>query len=102
MCMRCSTPTETSWLISKECIFIRASAATNVRKLIQEPPKLEAHITKGLQPFYECIFDRHPISPLPEGLRGLIERIKPAYLTHEFLTDNRGEHERYLSLQTPR
>ncbi len=71
-----------------------------VRKLIQEPPKLEGAYYERLAAVYGHVFSIDTHKPFTgRGLRGLIERIKPAYLTHEFLTDNRGEHERYLSLQ---
>jgi hypothetical protein len=71
-----------------------------VRKLIQEPPKLEGAYYERLAAVYGHVFSIDTHKPFTgRGLRGLIERIKPAYLTREFLTDNRGEHERYLSLQ---
>ena len=42
--------------------------------------------------------DRHEPFDTP-NVRALIERIAPAYLTHEFITNDRGQHDAYLQTQ---
>jgi len=47
--------------------------------------------------------DRHqPFDPgAAPGVRSLVERVAPDYLTHEFITDDRAQHEAYLRAQAP-
>lgn len=49
---------------------------------------------------YSYIFQLDQHKPFTAaGVKGLIEKIAPKYLTFEFITRNRAEHERYLQAQ---
>lgn len=70
------------------------------REIMENPPKLgESYRKRSEQMFYHAFaVDKHqPFTA--DGIRELIDRIAPEYLTFEFITENRAQHEAYLKAQ---
>lgn len=70
------------------------------REIMAHPPKMgETYWKRSEQMFYHAFaVDKH----LPftgAGIRELIDRIGPEYLTFEFITESREQHEAYLKAQ---
>jgi hypothetical protein len=71
-----------------------------VRALVENPPKLGGDYFHKLGQVYEHIIAIDAHQPFTaKGLGGLIDRIAPDYLTYEFITRSRAEHEEFLALQ---
>lgn len=69
-------------------------------KMKKNPPQMEAtYEGRYTQMFFHAFaVDQHqPFTG--EGIRELVERIHPQYLTFEFITENRKQHEEYLAMQ---
>lgn len=64
------------------------------------PPQLAEDYTERCGQMYRHAFrvDKHLPFTCP-GVRELIERLEPEYLTYEFITESRAQHERYLARQ---
>jgi hypothetical protein len=71
-----------------------------VRALLENPPKLEGAYEDRLMQIYPHIheLDAHQPFTAP-GVRRLIDRISPDYLTYEFITRSQEEHEDFLTRQ---
>ncbi len=71
-----------------------------VKKLWQDPPVLSEDYDKRMEQIYTCVFqmDQHQPFTCP-GVRELIERINSDYLTYEFISNDRAEHENMLRRQ---
>lgn len=72
-----------------------------VKQWLEQPHMLDSDPEKRFCQVFEHIFriDRH--LPFTEpGVRGLIDRIRPLYLTYEYITRSREEHARYLKRGT--
>ena len=68
--------------------------------LIQNPTKLEGTYYERLCQAYYHILNIDTHRPFTgKGIRELIDRIDPDYLTYEFMSRGREEHEGFLSLQ---
>jgi sugar phosphate isomerase/epimerase len=71
-----------------------------VQALIANPPTLAAPYYDRFGQIYEHIHKIDAHEPFTaEGVSRLIERINPDYLTYEFSTRSRAEHEDFLSRQ---
>jgi sugar phosphate isomerase/epimerase len=74
---------------------------TTVRRLLREPPALDGSYEENMGQIYRYIFsvDRHrPFTG--KGIRQLIDRISPEFLTYEFITRSRAEHALFLRRQS--
>lgn len=67
---------------------------------MRDPPKLaDTYEQRCFQMFLHAFaVDKHLPFTAP-GIRELVDRISPAYLTFEFITRNAGEHRAYLDAQ---
>lgn len=70
------------------------------REIMEHPPRMgDSYWKRSEQMFYHAFaVDKH----LPftgQGIRELIQRIDPEYLTFEFITENREQHGGYLRAQ---
>jgi hypothetical protein len=75
-------------------------SGTYVRSLIGNPPRLEGSYSDRLGRIYEHIYAIDAHRPfLSKGIGQLIKRINPEYLTYEFMTQNRTEHETNIRKQ---
>jgi sugar phosphate isomerase/epimerase len=70
-----------------------------LKEAVKNPIKLNGTYSERLSQVYPHIFSIDKHRPFEIGLQALIKRINPLYLTHEFLTDDREEHGRFLQLQ---
>lgn len=70
------------------------------KQLMQNPPKLSEDYNKRMEEIYTCVFQMDQHKPFTcAGVRELIERIHPDYLTYEFISNNREEHMEMLRQQ---
>lgn len=71
-----------------------------MRRYMNHPPTIAADYESRRAQIYDYVFqiDRHRPFTCP-GVRELIERISPDYLTFEFISNDRAEHERMLRAQ---
>lgn len=71
-----------------------------MKKLRQNPPVLSDNPDKRMEEIYTCVFRMDQHKPFTcAGVRELIERIRPDYLTYEFISNNREEHMEMLRQQ---
>jgi sugar phosphate isomerase/epimerase len=71
-----------------------------VCKLIENPPQLEGSYYDRMGQLYPHIHEMDAHRPfLAADVRNLIDRIQPDYLTYEFSTRSRAEHEDFISRQ---
>lgn len=72
-----------------------------VKGVLASPPVLPEDYDERIGMSYMHVFqiDRHQPFTCP-GVPDLIRRIRPDYLTHEFVTRNLAQHESYLQAQT--
>ena len=71
-----------------------------LRRLAADPPRPVGSYFERLCALYESVLRLDPHVPLEcPGARELIERIAPEYLTYEFITSSREQHEQYLARQ---
>ncbi len=71
-----------------------------VRALIENPLLLKGTYYDRMGQLYPHIHKMDVHQPFTAaGVRNLIERIRPDYLTYEFSTQNRAEHEDFISRQ---
>lgn len=71
-----------------------------VRDMIDNPPKLSGDYQERLMQVYSHIFEIDTHKPFTAaGISNLIEQISPQFLTFEFITNSRQEHEDALKQQ---
>ena len=70
------------------------------REMMEHPPKMgESYWKRSEQMFYHAFAADKHLPFTGEGIRELIQRINPEYLTFEFITESREQHEAYLRAQ---
>ena len=70
------------------------------RSVMENPPELgKTYAERSSKMFYHAFaVDKHqPFTG--KGIRELIDRISPEYLTFEFITDDNAQHKEYLRQQ---
>lgn len=82
-------------------IHLNQSLTGAYRKLLmQNPPELSEDYNKRMGEIYTCVFQMDQHKPFTcAGVRELIQRIHPDYLTYEFISNNREEHMEMLRQQ---
>lgn len=71
-----------------------------VRQLIEKPPKLEGSYYDRIGQIYPHIYKIDTHRPYTaKDIKGLVDRISPDFLTYEFITRSRAEHEEFLIWQ---
>lgn len=71
-----------------------------MRRVMRQPPELPADYAARSAILFSYVFQVDLHRPFTcDGVRELIERIAPEYLTYEFISNDRSEHERMLRRQ---
>ena len=88
------------------CRYIRGvhlhcgASGAFMRRLAQKPPVPTGSYFDKLCAIYESVLKLDPHIPLVcPGVRELIDRISPEYLTYEFITSDRAQHSAYIDAQ---
>lgn len=88
------------------CRYIRGvhlhcgASGAFMRRLAQNPPVPTGSYFDKLCAIYESVLKLDPHIPLVcPGVRELIDRISPEYLTYEFITSDRAQHSAYIDAQ---
>lgn len=88
------------------CSYIRGvhlhcgASGAFMRKLAQNPNMPSGSYFDKLCAIYDSVLKLDPHVPLTcAGVKELIERIAPEYLTYEFITSDRAQHEAYIDAQ---
>lgn len=73
---------------------------TYMKQLRQNPPELSDDYEKRMEEIYTCVFQMDCHQPFTcSGVRELITRIGPDYLTYEFISESREQHMEMLRIQ---
>ncbi|MDK2866092.1 MAG: hypothetical protein PWP51_1580 [Clostridiales bacterium] len=71
-----------------------------VKSLIANPPTITGTYAERMMQVYPYVFKMDAHEPFTvKGVQALIERLSPEFLTYEFITTSREEHEDYLKRQ---
>ena len=70
------------------------------KQLMENLPELSEDYNERMEKIYTCVFRMDQHKPFTcAGVRELIKRIDPDYLTYEFISNNREEHMELLRQQ---
>ena len=71
-----------------------------IRRLIRHPPEIPADYAARSALLFEYVFQVDQHKPfICRGVRSLVDRLKPEYLTYEFISSSREQHQRMLIRQ---